>query len=539
MILNWLVSTDNRIVFIRIIIATILFGTSSIIYLLNDRVKIVLYFIIVILVVYLSSLLSIFVNSYSDKYKKLINVLYIVTDVFISTLVITVTGGVTSPFIFLYALILIHVNILFSNRLVSYILSVVLGLLFLLIIVTKPRIFNSDNSYDLSLHASFDIDQTSLVYTYFNLAGFLLVSMLSGLLSERTRLARQELGESRKNLNILKNMNDNILRSLDSGVITLDQDGKILSANRKAVDILGISESGSILNKDFADYIKGFELSDLISKRREQIIYTNPDDVQLYLGFSSSKLKDENNEDIGYVLIFQDLTEMKELEDKLRSAEKLAILGQLASGLTHEIRNPLSAISGALEILSSEVNPSSSNERLLNVANQEIERMRLLVDDFSIMTHPIPKIDTEVNIDDILMDIIETFTKTIKRSNIEVISEISEDLYVVADSFRLKQVFWNLLINSMQSITNDGKINIKAYNDNETVIIKITDDGSGINQKDLSRIFEPFFTTKKSGTGLGLAIVQKIIENYNGKIDVISTEEVGSTFIISFPLSKD
>jgi len=538
MLLNWLVSADNRIVFIRILVTTVLFGTSSIIYLLNDQVKIVLYFIIVILLVYLSSLLSLIVNSYSDKYRKKINIFSIVLDVFISTLVITVTGGVTSPFIFLYALILIHANILFNNRIVSYVLSVVLGLLFLTIIVTKPRIFDSDNSYDLSFQATFDIDQTSLVYTYFNLAGFLLISMLSGLLSERTRLARQELGESKKSLNILKNLNDNILRSLDSGVITLDQDGKIISANNKSMEILGINKNPSILNKYLGEFITGIELDDLISKRREQILYTNPEGFQLYLGFSSSILKDENNEKLGYVLIFQDLTEIKDLEEKLRAAEKLAILGQLASGLTHEIRNPLSAISGAIEILSTEVNPTSSNERLLSVANQEIERMKLLVDDFSIMNHPIPKIDSEVNINDILSDIIETFTRTIKRSNIEVKSELNDVLYVVADSFRLKQVFWNLLTNSMQSMTNEGMINVKAYKDDHNAIVKLTDDGCGISQKNLSRIFEPFFTTKKSGTGLGLAIVQKIIENYNGKIDVISTENVGSTFIISFPLAK-
>lgn len=536
MLLNWLESTFNRIVLIRVIIITVLFGSSSIIYLLNDRVKVVLYLIIVILLVYISSLANVLVNSYSEKYRNYINIFQILLDIFLSTIVITVTGGVSSPFIFLFALIIIYTNIIYSKRIISYSMSFILSLLFLLIIVTKPKIFLSDESFQLSFQASFDIDHNSLIYTYFNLAGFLLVSMLSGFLSERVRLARIELGESKRSLDILQNLNDNILRSLDSAVITLDLEGKITSANRKSLEILNIGNIEDILNKHLSIYIQGIDVEEIISKKREQILYTTSHGEMLTLGFSSSVLTDEDNDILGYILIFQDLTEIKILEDKLRHSEKLAILGKLSSGLAHEIRNPLAAISGAIEILGSEVDPSTDNKRLIDVASREVERMNLLVDDFSILTNPLQKVNTPVELGVVVTDTIRTFTKTIKRSDIEVNSELEEGVYVNADTYRLKQSFWNMFVNSMQSIEGEGLIDIQVYTENGRAVIKISDNGCGICSKDISRIFEPFYSTKKTGTGLGLAIVHKVIESYNGKIDVISSEDKGTTFFITLPV---
>ena len=536
MLLNWLESTFNRIVLIRVIIITVLFGSSSIIYLLNDRVKVVLYLIIVILLVYISSLANVLVNSYSEKYRNYINIFQILLDIFLSTIVITVTGGVSSPFIFLFALIIIYTNIIYSKRIISYSMSFILSLLFLLIIVTKPKIFLSDESFQLSFQASFDIDHNSLIYTYFNLAGFLLVSMLSGFLSERVRLARIELGESKRSLNILQNLNDNILRSLDSAVITLDLEGKITSANRKSLEILNIGNIEDIFNKHLSIYIQGIDVEEIISKKREQILYTTSHGKMLTLGFSSSVLTDEDNDILGYILIFQDLTEIKILEDKLRHSDKLAILGKLSTGLAHEIRNPLAAISGAIEILGSEVDPSTDNKRLIDVASREVERMNLLVDDFSILTNPLQKVNTPVELGVVVTDTIRTFTKTIKRSDIEVNSELEEGVYVNADTYRLKQSFWNMFVNSMQSIEGEGLIDIQVYTENGRAVIKISDNGCGISSKDISRIFEPFYSTKKTGTGLGLAIVQKVIESYNGKIDVISSEDKGTTFFITLPV---
>jgi len=533
MFLNWIDSSNNRIVLIRLVITTVLFGSSAVIYYINGRTRVSLYLIFVIAVVYLSSLIYLLLKPSILKHKTFIDAIQIFFDIVLSSIVIIVTGGIGSPFIFLFALIVIYTNIIFSSRIVSYGLSFLLAIVLLLIVVSKPRIFHSDKSYEIRLQASAHIDQQSLVSTYFNLAGFLLAAVLSGYLSEKTRLVRRELGQSEKSLNVLKNLNNNILKSLDSGVITVDLGGIIISANRMSKEILNLDSDEKLLNVDIYKFFPGLNLENLISTKREQILYTTKSGHKITLGFSSSLLQGDDDETQGYILIFQDLTEIKILEDKLKNSEKLAILGQLASGLAHEIRNPLSAISGAIEILSGEVEKSSDNQRLINVASQEIERMNLIVEDFSILTNPIQKAGLPVDISVILNETIDTFSKTIKRSDIDIERDIESEIYVSGDSYRLKQSFWNLFLNSMQSISGDGLIKVEALSEKQSVIIKISDSGCGISQKNISNIFDPFFTTKNSGTGLGLVIVQKVIESYNGKIDVVSAVDEGSTFIIT------
>lgn len=533
MFLNWIDSTNNRIVLIRLVITTLLFGSSAVIYYINGRTRVALYLIFVIAVIYLLSLIYLVLKPSILKHKTFIDAIQIFFDIVLSSIVIIVTGGIGSPFIFLFALIVIYTNIIFSSRIVSYGLSFLLAIVLLLIVVSKPRIFHSDKSYEIRLQASAQIDQQSLVSTYFNLAGFLLAAVLSGYLSERARLVRQELGQSEKSLNVLKNLNDNILKSLDSGVITLDLKGIIISVNRMSKEILNLDSDEELLNIDIYKFFPGLNLENLISTKREQILYTTKSGHKITLGFSSSLLQGDDDETQGYILIFQDLTEIKILEDKLKNSEKLAILGQLASGLAHELRNPLSAISGAIEILSSEVEKSSDNQRLINVASQEMERMNLIVEDFSILTNPIHKAGFPVDISVILNETIDTFSKTIKRSDIDIERDIESEIYISCDRYRLKQSFWNLLLNSMQSISGDGLIKVEAFSERQSVIIKISDSGCGISQKNISNIFDPFFTTKNSGTGLGLVIVQKVIESYNGKIDVVSAVDEGTTFIIT------
>lgn len=533
MFFNWLDSTINRIVLIRILVATLLFGSSALIYFLNGRTRVALYLLFVVAVIYIFSLVYLSFKDVISRYKTLIDSFQIFLDVLLSSIIIVVTGGLGSPFIFLFALIIIYTNIIFSNRLVSYALSFFLAIILLVIVASKPRIFHSDDSYQLRLQASMQIDQQSLVSTYFNLAGFLLAAILSGYLSEKTRIVRKELGQSKKSLSILQNINDNILKSLDSGVITLDLKGNIISANPMSKNILDLQSDEQIINKDIYEFFPALDLDNLISTKREQILYTTSEGEKITLGFSSSLLQGDDDQTQGYILIFQDLTEIKILEDKLRNTEKLAILGQLASGLAHEIRNPLSAISGAIEILSSEVESSSDNLRLVNVATQEIERMNLIVEDFSILTNPILKTGLPVDMSVILNETLDTFSKTIKRSDINLERQIQSEIFVKGDSYRLKQSVWNLLLNSMQSISGQGTIRIEALVEKENVIVKISDTGCGISQKNISSIFDPFFTTKNSGTGLGLVIVQKVIEGYNGKIDVVSAVNEGSTFIIT------
>jgi len=521
-------------VVLRVIITTVLLGSGAVIYYGRGARKEAFYLAVIVAVIYFLSLVSLLLQSLFQRHPRIFKVAQLFSDLALASIVIFVTGGKSSPFIFLYVLIIIYASIALT-KLASYITALVSSLVYVLIVFYQIRAEIPIEPGRGIWSSLSEWGEIGLVSTYFHLTGFLLVAILSGYLSERFRTAGRELGESERSLRILQNLHENIIQSLTSGVITLDLEGKIISANRTGLEILGISAEDKILGKDLGQFMSGLHLEDLVSKKREQMLYTAPDGRMVTLGFSSSDLKDTDEKTRGYIIIFQDLTEVKELEDRLRTSEKMALLGQLAAGLAHELREPRSAISGAVEILGGDVKPTEENLRLVRMASQEVERLNLLVEDFLILTMPIQKLTTLVDLGRIVNDTVESFAKTIRRGNIEIINQVENGIYVQADSYRLKQAVWNLLLNSVDAMPIGGVIIIKSKTEENEVVIEISDEGKGIDENFISRIFEPFFTTKEVGTGLGLAIVQKVIEGYNGNINVVSSRGNGATFVITLP----
>jgi two-component system, NtrC family, sensor histidine kinase PilS len=519
---------------IRVIFTTVLLGSGAVIYYGRGARKEAFYLAVIVAFIYFISLVALLLQSFYPRYPKIFKITLLVFDIVLSSIVIFVTGGKSSPFIFLYVLIIIYSSIVLTKA-TSYITALVSGLIYVSIVFYQLQSEVPPPYGQTFLNTISQWGEIGLVSTYFHLTAFLLVAILAGYLSERFRMAGRELGESERTLRILQNLHENILQSLTSGVVTLDLYGKLISVNRTGLEILGIKSEDQILGKDLSHFMKGLQIEDLVSKKRAQMLYTSPDGRKVTLGFSSSKLKDTEERTQGYIMIFQDLTEVKALEDRLKNSEKMALLGQLAAGLAHELRNPLSAISGAVEILSGDVKPTEDNLRLVRMASQEVERLNLLVEDFLILTMPIQKLTTLVDIGQIVSDTIESFTKTIRRSNIEILNQVGKGVYVQADSYRLKQAIWNLLLNSVDAMPIGGLIVIKSKTEDGNVVIEISDEGKGIDENFISRIFDPFFTTKEVGTGLGLAIVQKVIEGYNGKIDVMSSRGNGATFVITLP----
>jgi len=524
-------------VILRVIFTTVLLGSGAVIYYSRGARKEAFYLAVIVAVIYFLSLIALLLQSLYQRHPKIFKITQLVFDLALASIVIFVTGGKSSPFIFLYVLIIIYSSIVL-NKAASYVTALVSGLVYVLIVFYQIRIEMPVPEGQSILSSVSEWGEAGLVSTYFHLTGFLLVAILSGYLSDRFRAAGRELGESERSLRILQNLHQNIIESLTSGMITLDLEGRIISINRTGLDILGINGEDRILGKDLGKFMSGLHLEGLVSKKREQMLYTAPDGRMVTLGFSSSELKDTEEKTQGYIIIFQDLTEVKELEARLRTSEKMALLGQLAAGLAHELRNPLSAISGAVEILGGDVKPTEENLRLVRMATQEVERLNLLVEDFLILTMPIQKLTTQVDLGLIISDTVESFTKTIRRGNIEIVNKVEKGIYVQADSYRLKQAMWNLLLNSVDAMPIGGLIMIKSRTEDSSAIIEISDEGKGVDENFISRIFEPFFTTKEVGTGLGLAIVQKVIEGYNGNINVISSRGSGATFVITLPRIK-
>ena len=525
----------RKIIVFRIFIVSLILIFGAIVYFLGDNRKEAFSLIVVLSVFYLFNLLFLLYETLFKYYSDYFKYLVVISDIVLSSVIIYLTGGRSSPFMFLFPLILLFSGILIS-RWASYISLILCIILYMSILIIQFKTENRITGYSELFSSSLFTDRNSLVPIYFHLIGFVLIAVLGGYLSQKIKIAGEKLGKSEESFIILKNLHENILKSLTSGVITLDLEEKIISINQWALNIFEIGNPDEAIGNKINTIVKEIQISELVDKSRNQIIFHTPGGKQLILGLSASLLRDDNENTIGYTVIFQDLTEIRNLEEKLETSERMALLGQLAGGLAHELRNPLSAISGAIEILSSEAQQSDISYRLSRVATREIERLNLIVEDFLLLTGPVKESNSKlVDLGQVVKDTINSFKSTVKRDDIVIEIYVENGVLLEADSYRLKQVFWNLLDNSMDSMPSGGTIEIKCSVEKGKVNLSFSDEGEGIREEDISRVFDPFFTTKEIGTGLGLAIVQKVVEGYNGDISIYSSIGKGTKFVISLP----
>jgi two-component system sensor histidine kinase PilS (NtrC family) len=264
-------------------------------------------------------------------------------------------------------------------------------------------------------------------------------------------------------------------------------------------------------------------------------------------------LQDEEAGAEGHVLIFQDVTDVVEMEANLRQSERLAALGELSASIAHEIRNPLAAISGSIEMLQggrAGQAESIDSEQLMNIVLREVGRLNHLISDFLSYARPGPLNPETVPLQEIIADVLKMFDAA-RPDAVEIDLAVEDGLTVFADSGQLRQVLWNLVLNASEAMPDGGQMRISARvlaerdsqedasggrkNQGEEegkarwLEIAISDDGSGIPRDKLDRIFDPFFTTKQNGTGLGLATVHRIVENHGGSVRLESELGVGTT----------
>ncbi len=394
------------------------------------------------------------------------------------------------------------------------------------------------------------------------MATFYIVAFLSSAISEELKRKKKELIQKQVDYNQLETFNRNIIQSLDSGLLTIDLSGKINFLNRTAEKILNRNRETSNDTFIFELLPKIGGVIEQIKKRapgpssdyqRYETLLTNQGGKKLYLGFSISPLTDPEGSLIGHTLIFQDITKFKEMEEQVKRVDKMAAVGVLAAGMAHEIRNPLASLSGSIQMLKTELTLDDHQQHLMEITLRESERLNALITDFLLYAQPPQTHKILYPIGRILEETIDLFIHSPSFHNGILIlrPDTHEEISTSVDPDQMKQVFWNLLINASQSMSNGGEIRVELGKRNswgvtslslssqlkgkEWVKVSITDSGNGIAQEEKDKIFEPFFTTKENGTGLGLSIVHKIIENHKGLIKVESEMGRGSTFSIFLP----
>ena len=481
----------------------------------------------------------------------------IVMDHLFITGLIYFTGGKESFFPVTYVFSIIGSSIILYQRGAFFFASLSTFLYGLLLLFQLHHWINPLGSP--SLYDASQIFYSLVIY----MATFYIVAFLSSTISEELKKKKKELIQKQADYNQLETFNRNIIQSLDSGLLTIDLDGKINFLNRPAEKILKRKE-GELRNvtiydlfpniNDVIEEVKRKSSDPLSDYQRYQAPLTNVGGTRLYLGFSISPLTDPGGSLIGHTLIFQDITKIKEMEDQMKRVDKMAAVGLLAAGMAHEIRNPLASLSGSIQMLKSELTLDPSQQRLMEITLRESERLNALITDFLLFAQPPQTHKIPWEMWKIVEETIDLFTHSpsfhegirIRRPGVR------DNTQVLIDPDQMKQVFWNLLINAGQAMSDGGEIRIDLDKRNEAfwgtllplptpqtgrdwVKISVTDSGQGIPPQEKEKIFEPFFTTKERGTGLGLSIVHKIVENHNGVIKVESEVGKGSTFTIFLP----
>jgi two-component system sensor histidine kinase PilS (NtrC family) len=279
------------------------------------------------------------------------------------------------------------------------------------------------------------------------------------------------------------------------------------------------------------------------SKDGYNIEFSREKNNKLILSCLVSTLKDSTGRRIGDIVIFQDITSLLEMEKALEKSKRLAIIGEMAAGLAHEMRNPLASLSGSIQILKRDLHLSEVDEKLMQIILRSKDQLDNVMKDFLLLAKPAAGDRETIFIIEIIEGVIESIQYLPDWNNdIRVRLELADNPSVYANKTEIREVMWNLVINAVQSMPEGGELSVetrKIYDGahGESLEIQVIDTGYGIDEKYLHRIFEPFFTTREKGTGLGLAIVNRIIEGYKGKILIRGGKEKGTICTVSLPVN--
>lgn len=465
----------------------------------------------------------------------------ITVDIALATVIVYITGGTESYLHALYPLSVVGAAILLNKSGGFYaasVSSIAYGVLidmdFYGMLPLKYKIIDSPVA-----PAWEDVFMT--VST--NILAYFTVAYLTGYLAERTAKVERELEEKEIDYERLEALNRQIVGNITSGIMTLDEKGRITSFNREASHVTGYTLK-DVYYRDVEEVFPGMlgkGKKAAQSGGRVEERYKKSTGGEIYLGFTVSA---GQGDEVDSIVIFQDLTRLKSMEEELRRDEKLKALGELSVGIAHEIRNPLASISGSIQMLREEVSLAGDSRKLMDIILRETDRLNQLITDYLLFAKPARELKDAIELGSLIGETMEVFRNSPEASNIMIDCRLEEGLGVLGDARQLGQVFWNLFLNAAQAMQGEGTLTVTARRapegcrggaPGEYVEVVVADTGRGIAAEDLKRIFDPFFSTRDDGTGLGLAIVHRIIESHNGRLEVRSAVGSGTAFRILLP----
>ncbi|MGJ9383779.1 sensor histidine kinase [Salipaludibacillus sp. CF4.18] len=350
----------------------------------------------------------------------------------------------------------------------------------------------------------------------------------------------RELHESFETIMNDKTYHEQILNSLPVGIVTSDGENKNFSLNSTAKELLD-KDNGEFINilqepsnRNTAFWDKMLSMS--IFQNVKVPFHMNGREHSFLI--SQTHLWNRDRHVIGKIFYFLDITETEKMEKKMHQTEKLALVGELSAGAAHEIRNPLAVIDGFLTLMIQSL-PKEDKERFhLPLLKKELKRINSIIEEMLMLTKPSAPELQAVYLEDIIQDILPLIKGSSTNNNIDFLVHLDKTKLLV-DAKQIKQVLHNLIRNSIEAMDGNGTISIKSSIDKNDYVVLLQDDGPGIAEKVQSTLFDPFKTSKEQGTGLGLTIAQRILDNHNGKLELKSTSNKGTSFLLKFPLNEE
>jgi two-component system sensor histidine kinase PilS (NtrC family) len=462
-------------------------------------------------------------------------------DLLMVTALVYVRGEVRPGFQLLYALSVLSATMLVPRRDALTLAGVATALYGGLLFAVREGLLAPQGLADL--HA---LPPRALIYAVFLLGvACATVALLGSYLAESLQHAGVKLREATLEVADLRGLNQVIVDSIQSGLMTTDADGRILYVNRFGETILGRSPEalrglpvGEVLGSPL---LRPAELQTRAASRalaRLEVSYRHPSGRLLEIGVSVTPLATQEPVRRGCLVVFQDLTEIRRLEEEVRTKEKLAAVGGMAAQLAHEIRNPLGSIRGSAQVLSSEPALGEEQGRLLAIISRESKRLSDTLNRFLYQARSPVRARQPVD----LLPVVESAV-TLLRNGAEVGAdhvvtfEADEGPHVcLADADQIAQVFWNLARNGLEAMPGGGRLDITLRRVERDLVLSVRDEGRGIARDEQRRLFEPLAAAGRPGAGLGLAIVFQIVRQHGGDITVLSAAGQGTQFDVRLPL---
>lgn len=469
--------------------------------------------------------------------------LQLIIDALMITMLIYFSGGIESRYKLLYTIPIVTAALLLYRK-GALILAIVSFFLYgIMLNLLYYRIISHPSVKPMNL-----VPLGTLIYDlFFHLFVFSVITLLIGSIAETQRRTGKTLEHTSVKLDDLKVFNRNVIDSMNSGLMTTDRNGNIISYNKLALDIsqkIGEKiESGSItrflkIKKNEFRKIKDLLLLHNIHVMEKAFYIKNGD--MIMLTFNISILPNSKGEIIGYIFSFQDLTELHKLKDELKMKDKIAALGSMAASIAHEIRNPLASISGSAQELTMGSNLPDNDKALMHIIVKETKRLNKIITEYLNFTRPYPFTPKETDLANAIKETIILAMKSPsykeKKHDIQFITNNVATKFV-GDADALKQVFWNLILNSLQAMPDGGvlKIFMSENKNPHEILLSFVDEGSGIPEERRDEVFQPFKTFTGDGYGLGLSVVYRIVDEHGGRVIIKNNLPKGTKVDLILP----